>query len=187
MWSRIRRLVAPLTPSGVPGGREYEAYDRGALVGTVDPVADGVEAEVPYGTAKRVRSAGRLDDILAEIPYGFVERVGTVLEGYAGKEHAASKAQLMESLKRLGFGVDLSPATFERQVRLAIVALRKRGALICSSSGDGGYYLAANREEYDEFVEREYKGKIVDMQETVDAMNQAARSRWGEGLQMGLF
>lgn len=130
---------------------------------------------------------GRLEEILSEIPYGFVERVGTVLEHYIGKDKAVSKAQLMDSLKLLGFGNGLSPTTFERQVRIAIVALRKRGALICSSSGDGGYYVARTRDEYDEFVEREYKGKIQDMQETVDAMNAKARDRWGEGIQMGLF
>jgi hypothetical protein len=132
-------------------------------------------------------SSGRYDDILAEIPFGFIQRVGTVLEFYVGKEKAISKPELMASLQRLGFGNGLSTATFERQVRLAIVALRKKGALICSSSGEGGYYLARTRDEYDEFVEREYKGKIVDMQETVDAMNTEARARWGEGLQMGLF
>ncbi len=131
--------------------------------------------------------AGRLEEILAEIPYGFIERVGTVLEKYVGKEHSVSKPVLMESLQRLGFGNGLSTATFERQVRIAIVALRKKGALICSSSGDGGYFVAKDRVEYDEFVEREYKGKIQDMQETVDAMNAKARERWGEGIQMGLF
>lgn len=131
--------------------------------------------------------SGRLDEILAEMPYGFVERVGSALEFYQGQEHAVTKVQLMDSLKRMGFGNGLSPATLERQVRLAIVALRKRGALICSSSGEGGYFVAKSRDEYDEFVEREYKGKIADMQETVEAMNAAARARWGEGLQMGLF
>ena len=130
--------------------------------------------------------SGRLDEILAEIPFGFVERVGTVLEHYVGKERSISKAELMNSLQRLGFGNGTSPATFERQVRIAIVALRKKGAPICSSSGDGGYFVAMNRFEYDEFVEREYKGKIQDMQETVDAMNATARTRWGEGVQMGL-
>lgn len=128
----------------------------------------------------------RLEEILDEMPYGFVERVGTVLEHYQGKEKAASKPALIDSLKRLGFGTGVSPATLERQLRIAIVALRKRGALICSDSGDGGYFVARTRDEYDEFVEREYKGKIQDMQETVDAMNAAARARWGEGLQMGL-
>jgi hypothetical protein len=60
-----------------------------------------------------------------------------------------------------------------------VAELRKLGHLVCSSSGDGGYYLARDLGEYNEFSQVEYRSKIIDMAETLRAMDQAAGKRFG--------
>ena len=128
-----------------------------------------------------------ISDIIAQMDAGLDRAVLRCLEKRVGEQLAIQKPSLLFDLNRMGFGSRLSHDTFERQVRSCIVALRKQGHLICSSSGGGGYYLAENLGEFDEFIEREYRGKIKDMQETVDVMCESARKRWGTGVQMGLF
>ena len=60
--------------------------------------------------------------------------------------------------------------------------------LICSAPGeDGGYYLAATREEFNEFCDRELHPKAMDMLETESAMKAAARRMWGDAVQMELI
>ena len=129
----------------------------------------------------------RIADIIEQMDAGLDRAVLRCLEKREGAVMSIQKLDLMHDLNRMGFGTRLKFSTFERQVRSCVVDLRKRGHLICSSSGDVGYYLAATRTEYDEFVEREYEGRIKDMQETVDAMDASAKARWGTGVQMGLF
>lgn len=130
--------------------------------------------------------SGRLEEIIDEMPPGMDRAVLRVLEKRNGKAMAIQKAEFHQAVKALGFGTGVSPATLDRQVRMAVASWRKQGVLICSSSGDGGYFLAATRDEFDEFIQREIIDKIVDMSETKDAMIAAAIARWGEGLQMGL-
>lgn len=110
---------------------------------------------------------------------GLVRAVLSVLRFHAGKANAISKPNLLADLRRLGFTGGLTYATAERQVRAAIQELRKAGHLVCSSSGDGGYYLAADWAEYEEFAQVEYRSKIIDMSETLRAMDAAAAEKLG--------
>jgi hypothetical protein len=109
------------------------------------------------------------DTLIASMPAGIERALIRVLSGHIGKDNAISKAQLITDLSKLGFHVA------ERQVRSEITELRKQGLLICSSSGDGGYFFAETPEEYEEFVQVEYRAKIIDMSETVRAMDDGAR------------
>lgn len=129
----------------------------------------------------------RIAEIIKQMDMDLDRGVLRILEKREGAILSIQKPELMAALNQLGYGKRLKYSTFERQVRSCVTDLRKRGFLICSSSGDTGYYLAANLAEYDEFVEREYEGRIQDMQETVNAMDAAAKQRWGSGVQMGLF
>lgn len=104
------------------------------------------------------------------MPAGVERAALRLLTYHVGKENAAGKPELLAQLARTGFPVS------ERQLRAAIVNLRKEGKLICSSSGEGGYYLAASIEEYNEFALVEYRAKIADMAETIRAMDEGARS-----------
>jgi len=132
-------------------------------------------------------------DIIEQMDAGLDRAVLRCLEKRIGKQMAIQKPELLFFLNRMGFGGRLSHETFERQVRRVIVEMRNdkellgEGILICSSSGGGGYYLAANMIEFDEFIEQEYRGRIRELQGTVDVMTKAAMDRWGSGVQMGLF
>ena len=126
-------------------------------------------------------------EIIEQMDAGLDRAVLSCLEKRVGEKMAVQKPDLLFDLNRMGFGSRLSHETFERQVRRVIVEMRNQGQLICSSSGGGGYYLAANMTEFDEFIEREYRGRIKELQGTVDIMTKAAMDRWGSGIQMGLF
>lgn len=130
---------------------------------------------------------GRVDEIIMEMEPGLVRAVARALEKRVGQEHALQKPDLLKLVRGQGFGGQISAATLERQARMAIVTLRKSGVLVCSRSGEGGYFLAASRAEYEEFIEREYRAKIRDMSETAGAMDRAARAQFGEGVQLGLL
>jgi hypothetical protein len=111
------------------------------------------------------------DRLIAEMPAGAERSVLRVLSYHISLDHAIQKPDLIAECAKLG-----SHFRDERQVRLAIVNLRKSGVPICSSSGESGYYLAGNLEEYKEFRGREYVKKIVDMKSTVEAMDKAVKS-----------
>ncbi|MDI6770123.1 MAG: hypothetical protein QMD04_10680 [Anaerolineales bacterium] len=110
------------------------------------------------------------DQLITSMPFGAERIVLRVLSFRVGLKHAIQKADLIIECAKAGIVFK-----DERQVRKTIVDLRKRGIPICSSSGESGYYLAANLAEYREFVGREYIKKITDMRETVKAMNDSIR------------
>lgn len=89
-----------------------------------------------------------------------------VLSFHIGLDCAIQKAALLSECAKSGVHFK-----DERQLRLTIVKLRKRGIPACASSGDSGYFLAASLKEYQEFRGREYVKKIIDMRETVTAMD----------------
>lgn len=119
------------------------------------------------------------DDEIQRMEPGLVRATGIILLFHIGKENTIKRLDLVEDLRRMGFGGDLAPVTFDRHMRSAVADLRKAGHLVCSSSGDGGYYLAVDLAEYAEFAQVEYRSKIIDMAETLRAMDQAAGKRFG--------
>jgi hypothetical protein len=108
------------------------------------------------------------DTLIANMPHGIERAMLRILSFHVGKDHAIDKPTLMSELKNSGFH------TNERQARSTIVDLRKHGHLICSSSGEGGYFIAQSQDEYDEFAQVEYRSKIIDMSETLRAMDEGA-------------
>ena len=91
------------------------------------------------------------------------------------RDTAIGRKDLVSELARLGFRVN------ERAARAQISQLRKAGYLICSAPGEtGGYYLPAGPDEFETFVQQEYRAKIVDMQETLSAMQKSAEKEWGK-------
>jgi hypothetical protein len=119
------------------------------------------------------------DEEIRQMEPGVVRAVLRVLSFHIGKEQTIRRDELAAQVRNMGFGSLLAFTTLDRQVRLAIAELRKDGHLVCSSSGDGGYYLARERAEYDEFAQVEYRSKIIDMNQTLQAMDQAAARRFG--------
>lgn len=119
------------------------------------------------------------DEEIGAMQPGLDRAILRVLGYHAGKDQAIDKDELIRQLNLLGYGNKLRYATFERQIRLTIVALRKNKHLICSSSGEGGYFIARDRAEYDEFAQVEYRSKIIDMSETLRAMDEGAQHAFG--------
>lgn len=99
-----------------------------------------------------------------------------VLVEAVGRENAMPRDQLVRLVRRHPEHRTVS----ERLVRLAIHELRTSGkALICSTGGiNGGYWIAANREEVEEFIAREIEPRAMGLLETKKVMLVTARMRF---------
>lgn len=118
--------------------------------------------------------------LIDNLPAGLDRAILRTMSFHQGRECAISRSDLVSELWAVGFKVG------ERAARAQISQLRKAGYLICSAPGEtGGYYLPADASEFDDFVQQEYRAKIVDMQETLSAMQSAARRQFGEYSQQG--
>ncbi len=105
------------------------------------------------------------EHLLKTMPHGTERAVLSILRFHIGLDHAIDKEPLLLALEKTGFHL-----SNERQARLAITELRNQGVPVCSSSADSGYFLAATKEEFDEFITREYFSKIASMTKTARAM-----------------
>ena len=111
-----------------------------------------------------------------------VHHVCRILDCRVGKDNAIKMRDILDLLAKLGY-----PQTDDRIIRDIIKHQRRNGKLYCVlAAGNGGHYTASSRAEFDEFLYREYIGKIADMQETVSAMKRTARATFGDGVQLGL-
>lgn len=120
------------------------------------------------------------EKIIANSPPDLGRIILTILS--RGKEYALGGSRLVARLELSGH------RTNERAVRQAIHDLRRDGHLICSAPGeDGGYYLAASLQEFDEFIQRELHPKAMDLLETERAMKASARRVWGDAVQLALI
>lgn len=120
--------------------------------------------------------------LLKTMPPGLDRAVLRVLSQRVGREQTISRGQLVTTVGRLGFGAH------ERQIRVVIKELRRQGHLICSAAGDkGGYWMAADRKEFEAFGHQEFEAKISDMSETWRAMQKAADQKFGTSVQERLF
>lgn len=120
------------------------------------------------------------EEIIRQIEPGMERAVLRVVSMHVGAENAISREQLADAVAQLGFGLGLSTTTLDRKIRMTIAVLRKRGILICASSGESGYYIARDQDEYEAFAEKEYRSRIIDMSKTLQAMDQAAEQRFGK-------
>ena len=97
-----------------------------------------------------------------------------VLSFHVGRQNVIGRPGLLAQLNRSGFDID------DRQLRLQINLLRKRGILICSAGGrNGGYWIAANHDEIDRFLNHEVRARIADLSEQDRAMSTSARDAFG--------
>lgn len=122
------------------------------------------------------------EEMIKNQPAGCDRAILRVLEFHRGKEGAIGGEELTRLVNLNGFHID------QRTVRESIKELRRTGHLICSTAGNGGgYYLATTAEEFEQFIDQEFKAKIKDMSETLNAMQQAARDQFGPAVQGRLF
>lgn len=98
------------------------------------------------------------------------ELVLHLLQRHVGADRAVKALDIAQTL---GLSTD-------RTVREAIRQLRREGHLILSSVNPPyGYFLAANREEWCEFRDRNLRPRAMDILETARAMGEAAQRRYG--------
>jgi hypothetical protein len=82
---------------------------------------------------------------------------------------------MLKQLGQLGF-----PMKDDRPMRECINELRKRGQFICSAGGHkGGYWLAADPAELQDYIDRELHPRAVDLLEQEKALRAAADKQWG--------
>ena len=113
------------------------------------------------------------------IPRGLDQVVLRIIREHTGRIHALGRKALVTQLEKRTGNI-----YHERLVRECIKQLRRQGHLICSTPGeDGGYYIAANKAEFDLFDQTEFGAKIADMNETRQAMLKAARERFSDATQ----
>lgn len=116
----------------------------------------------------------RTDEMISDLPPGLDRAVLRVLSFHTGQALAISRGDLVGEVARLGFRVH------ERAIRLTINQLRKRGHLICSTGGSGGgYFLAANWDELQDYLDREVHSRAMDLLEQEKALRMAGEQRWG--------
>lgn len=116
-----------------------------------------------------------------EVDQRMVAAVIRIVNRYTALE-PIGRGELVNLVRSRGYDVD------ERTVREAVEAARNFGQLICSRSGsNGGYYMARDLDEYQEFRQREYMAKATTMLATVKAMDKGAQREFGTVQQGELF
>jgi len=125
----------------------------------------------------------KYNDLLKTMPAGLDRAILRILSQRVGMDNKILGSRMFDMLRGLGFAL-----RDPRQMREAIKGLRRDGHLICSAPGTrGGYWLAANRKEFEDFGHAEFEAKIIDMSETWRAMRQAADQQFGNAIQERLF
>ena len=126
------------------------------------------------------------EEIIKNMEPGLERAVLRVLSFHVGRKQAIKLPELTRQVSRLTG--QKSGETLKRQVRGCMAGLRKDGHLICAAhTADGGYFMAANLAEVNEFLESDLNARIRDMSETVRSMSKAAQERWGDAFQASLF
>lgn len=116
--------------------------------------------------------------IVISMDKGMGQMVFSILLDHVGKKKSILGSKLVYKLKQ--FFPDDNSTDLQRKMRLAIADLRKQGYLIASAPGKlGGYWLPANRKEFDEFIRHEFIKKIEDMAITKNILVTAADKQLG--------
>jgi len=122
-----------------------------------------------------MKTLSETDRMIHEMPPGLDRAILDVLKFHVGRENAISRPAMMVYLRQLGFHLK-----DDRPMREANNSLRKQGIKICSAGGSkGGYWLAANHQELEEFIKNEVEARANDLHEQARAMRAAAEKEWG--------
>ena len=112
--------------------------------------------------------------LLKTMPAGVDRAILRIVSQRVGKENAIIGHEMYEMIK------DQYGLTDQRQMREVIKQLRRKRHYICSAPGEkGGYWLAKDRAEYEEFTKSEFRSKIADLSMTLKAMNAGADEHLG--------
>ncbi len=120
-----------------------------------------------------------LDEMIDNLPAGLERAILRVLEFHQGRINYISGDDLVTQVRLMGF-----PSIENREVRACISQLRESGVPgteICSTGGiEGGYWMAADHEEAEEFVQREFDSRAKALHKQASAIRAAAEKHWGK-------
>lgn len=99
-----------------------------------------------------------------------------------GRKQAIPRVKMVAKVRDAGYDLD------EREVRGVIHDLRREGHLIIGASGEGGgYFLAENKKEVDDFIAKEINSHAMDLLQTKRIMRKKAREEFGDAYQESLL
>jgi hypothetical protein len=117
-----------------------------------------------------------LQQLIDSLPAGLDRAILRVLSFHIGRKNAISRRKLVNDLVSMGFDYRKD----DRPVRECINLMRKEGKRICSAGGlKGGYWIAKDWTELDEFIDKELHSRAMDMLEQEKALRKAAEELWG--------
>ena len=116
-----------------------------------------------------------IQSMIDNLPAGLDRALLRVLQFHRGRTNAISRRDLLKDLTFMGFQMK-----DDRPMRICINQFRKEGVEICSTGGKkSGYWLAANQEELNEWIQNESEARLKDFGKQIRAMRAAADKRWG--------
>lgn len=124
----------------------------------------------------------RYDEIRAEMPAGLKKRVLHILSGHKGGENRITRIDLVQRAFNI-FDNNKVTETQDRQVRDAIAELRRERHMICSDSGEGGYFIAGNYEEVLR-IAAEMDSRAMDLLEKSRILKREAMEYYGSQLKL---
>lgn len=117
--------------------------------------------------------------MIAELPAGLDRIILSVLSAHVGRDNIISRRRLIVNLAHDLVVLGVRPSRQDRTVRLAINQLRKRGYPICSTGGiKGGYFLAATRQELEDYLAVEIHARAMDLLEQERLMRSYSDRIW---------
>ena len=119
-----------------------------------------------------------VQEMIRDLPEGLFRAVLNTLANHIGREKAIRRRDLVLLLSPL-LRQKYKPSRYDRSVRLAINQLRKQGYPICSTGGpNGGYFIAANREELEEYLQLEIHARAMDLLAQEQSMRAGSARLW---------
>ena len=99
---------------------------------------------------------------------------------HVGAAQVISRQALLDNLAARMSEWGIAKSRQDRSLRLAIRQLRKSGFPICSTGGyRGGYYIAANLLELEEYLTMEVHSRAIDLLQQEKEMRAGASTFWG--------
>jgi hypothetical protein len=117
--------------------------------------------------------------MIADLPAGLDRAILGVLAAHVGRQNIISRKRLLDRLAPDLLKQGVRPTRQDRSVRLAINQLRKKGYPICSTGGiKGGYFLAASRQELEDYLAIEIHARAMDLLEQERLMRSHGDRIW---------
>lgn len=122
------------------------------------------------------------DQIVSQMPLGIERQVMSCLRFHVGGENRISRQALVEHIFGEAWEKD---SRHDRMVRMAIAVLQREHPIL-SDSGAGGYWLAANKTEVEEYI-NEITSRARELEEKARLLREAAEREFGRQTQLVLF